>query len=116
VREVMLDMMNLCVDDGFGEGRGKCLMQALRLAALAQALRDKPPVGPVLQQESEALGTVYAWIKVDGNVLQFSQLDAGFPEAELDRLRGQPGPVLDAAQALFFDGGDEDAVLDDGSG
>ena len=50
----------------------------------------------------------------DANVIQISNRDSRRTQAILNRLRGKSGAVLDAIEALFFDGGYELAIFDEG--
>ena len=49
-------------------------------------------------------------------VFNFFNRDTGRAQTIFDRLRGKSGAVLDAIEALFFDRGDELAVLDERGG
>ena len=50
------------------------------------------------------------WVARNAHVLNFTNLDSRGTQAILDRLRRKSGIVLDAIEALFFDGGDQFAV------
>jgi hypothetical protein len=50
------------------------------------------------------------WIARDRHVLNVTSRDAAHLEAGADRRFGKSGDVLDAAEALLFDGGHEDTV------
>ena len=52
----------------------------------------------------------------NAQMLDFANLDSRRTQAILDRLRWKSGAVLDAIEALFFDRGDELAVLDERGG
>ena len=46
-------------------------------------------------------------------MIQLSNRDSRRTQAILDRLRGKSGAVLDAIEALFFDGGDQLSIFDE---
>ena len=93
---------------------GKRITQALSLLELAQTLEDQLHIGPLLEQEHQPLQVTDARVQIDRDVFEISEPNPCFLEAILDRLRGQPCPVLTAAKTLLFDGGDELAIFHNG--
>ena len=53
---------------------------------------------------------------VDRDVIDIAQRRADFAQAEVDRLGGESGPMLDSAKALLFRRGHEGAVFHDARG
>ena len=81
-------------------------------AALAQPAQHVGRADARGQDVAELAPAVGAVVAVDGDVLDVAERDAGLGQAVADRFAGKAAPVLDAAEALLLDGGDQGAVLD----
>ncbi len=86
------------------------------IAALAQAIQHIGRADARGQHVGELAPAVGAIVAVDRNVLDVGQRDAGFGQAVADRFAGEAAPMLDAAETLFLDGGDQGAILHQAGG
>ncbi len=75
-------------------------------------LEDKTRVGSVPKDEGEPAPVVDAGLSVHGDVIDLVEGGAAGLQTVIDRLRGQPGPVFDPAEALLFGRGDEFAIAE----
>src|SRR5215207_10010541 len=82
------------------------------LAALAQPAEHVGRADARGQDVAELAPAVGAVVAVDGDVLDVAQRYAGLGQAVAYRFAGKAAPVLDAAETLLLDGGDQGAVLD----
>ena len=74
-------------------------------------LRSGLQRGPLGEDELHLLAEVGRRVAADGHVVEVGRVDAASVEAAADGVRGKSGHVLDAAEALFFEGRDEVAVI-----
>ena len=65
---------------------------------------------PVGQNESEPAQIVGTRFAINGNVIDFLQLEFRFLEAIIDRARRQTCPVVDPAKSFLFRRGNEFAI------
>jgi hypothetical protein len=68
------------------------------------------------EDETEPAPIIRAGFAVDGDVIDVAEGGASFPEAEVDRLGRQPGPMLNPTEAFFLGRRDEAAVFHDARG
>ena len=95
------------------ERGGKILANAGEALHHAQAIEREPGHA---HGEAKLRPQARPGVARNGDVVHFRQFRAGLIEAKLNRASGKAGGVLDAIEALFFDGGDQAAVHDDGRG
>jgi len=86
------------------------------IAALAQAIQHVARADARGQHIGKLAPAVGAIVAVDRDMLDVAQRDAGFGQAVADRFAGEAAPMLDAAEALFLDGGDQGAILHQAGG
>ena len=115
MREMVLDMV-----DGAGKAParqcGKLVRNAGDFRAVAQPLEQQLRTWPPRHDISELAEKVGPAAAVDGDMGDVAEIDLGFPQAIPDRLRGEAGPVLDAAEPLFFGGSNQHAAAQDAGG
>ncbi len=86
------------------------------IAALAQTIQHITRTDARGEHIGELAPAVGAIVAVDRDMLDVGQRDTGFGQAITDRFARKAAPVLDAPEALFLDGGDQGAVLDEAGG
>jgi hypothetical protein len=113
---VVLDVMDGGAQSIAGEGGAKGVLDGGGVANVAQAVFDEAEVGPVAEDEEETAPIVDAGLAVDGDVVEVTEAQAGFAEAEFGGFSGEAGPVLDAPEALFFGGSDDATIANEAGG
>jgi hypothetical protein len=98
--------LRLCDLKGIGEVR----LHVRHLARAHCPLPHQLQRGTIRQDELDLLAEVGRRIAADGDVVEVRRVNAAEVETALDRVRGKPRHVFDAAEAFFFEGCDEVAV------
>jgi hypothetical protein len=89
---------------------GQNLLQVTHLTHVGQAVLDRGERWASLQGEQHLPVQVRRGVAADRDVIDLRDVEPGVVQAEPYRLRREAGPVLDPADALFLDRGDEFAV------
>jgi hypothetical protein len=79
-------------------------------AVVPATVQDEPRARPVAEREERLAEQIRPRIAGDRKVVDLLRREAGHFEADADRVAREAGPVFYAAEAFFFDGGDERAV------
>src|ERR1700756_2121595 len=99
-----------------GKPCGEQVRDGLACPTSLDAVDDQPEVWAVRYHVSKLAMEIGPAVLVDGDVLDISKSNAGFPKAIGDRLGRKPGPVLHSAKPLLFRCGQELAVANKGRG
>src|SRR2546427_13238982 len=91
-------------------------LEVLELSKLAKPISKQRPRGAVAEDEGRLPQEVGVWISADGDDVEVFAFDSADLEAPADRRGRKAGIVLDAAEALLLEGGDELAVADEHCG
>src|SRR4051812_42631440 len=113
---MMFDGMRLSAKSLPGEIRFEQLMDALASLAVAQSVQNEARIGTPGKKVSELLAQMCAAVLVDRNVVDVRERRLGLAQTIRNRLTGKSGPMLDAAKAFFFRGGDQPAVAKQSGG
>ena len=109
--EVMLDRMHRAGEFLVRQGAREIARHVGPVAAMAQALQHIGRAHALGEDIGELAPTVGAVVAVDRDMVDVGQRDACFGQAVADRFTGEPAPMLDAAETLLLDGGQQHAVL-----
>src|SRR5215470_2346642 len=90
----------------------KLFLHVPHLSHIRQALLDQLKTRSVPQCKEHLLMQVGAEIARNSDVVQVACRDTCFIQTIVDGLGGEPRPILDPAEALLLDGGDELSVFD----
>src|SRR5262249_27243283 len=105
--QVMLDVVHLTLKAIAGKCFGQQFTHVLPFSAVAKPLKDQRRIGTLPGEISKFAPEVGAAVLIERDMIQLAETDAGFAQAISDRLGGKSRPVLDAAKALFFRGGNQ---------
>jgi hypothetical protein len=64
------------------------------------------------QNEAKPSPIVYSRFPIDRDMVDIGDLEPGFPQTIIDRLRRQTGPMFDPAKPLLFRGSNDLAIDD----
>src|SRR5947208_2846483 len=114
VRRMVLDVVDLWeLFHSDGKGIRQRSLEVLELSKIAEPISKESPRGAVAEDEGGFPQEVRLWISADGDRVDVFAFDSTDLEAAADRCGGEAGIVLDAAEALFLERGDELAVADE---
>ena len=110
--QMMFDMVHPAAKCRARQVRRKQLRDALPRTAIPEAAENQARVGPLGQEKSELLAEMRVAVLVYRQMIDIGQRHARFVQTIGDRGCRKSGPVLDTAEALLLDGGDQLAILD----
>ena len=84
--------------------------RARRAANVPDFLQHEPRVRSMPENEGEPAPIIHARFPIHGDMVNLIERDAPGPQAVIARLRGQPRPVRDPAEALLLRSRDEHAI------
>ena len=116
MREVMLYAMYLGTEAFPGERRFHTVLKGRGPLDVGKAFEDEAEARALGQDVERTPEVVDLRVSVDGDVIDIAERESGVGKAPFHRLSGQTRPVLDAAEAFLFSGGDELAVFDESGG
>src|SRR5205823_70559 len=103
--EMMFDMMNLRLQLHLVAGFD-CLLDRRRAADVFDLLPHQFRMWPVGEHESEPPPVMHTGLAIDRDMIDIAQLDPPCAQTIINRVRRQPGPVLDPAKPFFLGGSD----------
>ena len=106
---VMLDIVKPGANDLLtgATTMGKLAFGTETFAVVLEPIENRRKRRPFYQRKQHSLCEVNLGIETKGDVIQIVQFGPAFCQAIADRFRGEPGPMFDAIEPLFFDGGDQ---------
>ena len=91
-------------------GLRKLALDTETFAVALESIENRRKRRPFDQRKQRFLCKVSFGIETNGDVIQIFQFGPPFGQAISDRFRGEPGPMFDAIEPLFFDGSDQFSI------
>ena len=112
---MVFDPMHFAPKCGTRAGRCQLRFHARSLRLVTYSLEDQSQFRPLPRDERKTAQQVGLRIRIDRDISDIAQPNAGLAKAIIDRFTWKAGPVFDAPEAFFLDSRDKPTVVHEAS-